>query len=73
MFHHIENMLLDYYYKKVNNSRNGLYQDSLHNYFDIIYLLEIEYDYAPVTNTDYVIRELWKNIQTNASIINTLP
>ena len=76
MYRHLENMILDYYYKKVNNAKSVLQQDSVNNYLDILYLLQIEYYYAPLTcktNTDYAIRELWKNIEMNANIINSLP
>ena len=73
MYRHLENMILDYYCSRVNNYKNAIQQESINNYLDIIYLLEIDYYYTHLTNTDYAIRALWKNIETNASIINTLP
>jgi len=76
MYCHLENMVLDYYYKKVNNYKNNLQKESVNNCLDIMYLLEIEYYYGPLTsktNTDYAICALWKNIETNVNIINTLP
>ena len=67
MFYPLENMLMKYYYSKVDNAKRVLQKDIVSNYFDILCLSESEYKY------EYLIRKLWKNIQANANIINALP
>ena len=71
MFYPLENMLMKYYYRKVDNAKRVLQEDIVSNYFDILSLSESEYYYN--INMDCLIRKLWKNIQANADIINALP
>ena len=71
MGYHLENMLMNYYYRKVDNAKRVLQEDIVSNYFDILCLSESEYYYN--INMEYLIRKLWKNIQANANIINALP
>ena len=71
MGYHLENMLMNYYYRKVDNAKRVLQEDIVSNYFDILCLSESEYYYN--INMEYLIRKLLKNIQANANIINALP
>ena len=71
MSYPLENMLMKYYYRKVDNAKRVLQEDIVSNYFDILCLSESEYYYN--INMEYLIRKLWKNIQANADIINALP
>jgi len=71
MFYPLENMLMKYYYSKVDNAKRVLQEDIVSNYFDILCLSESQYYYN--INMECLIRKLWKNIQANANIINALP
>ena len=71
MLYNLENMLMKYYYRKVDNAKRVLQEDIVSNYFDILRLSESEYYYN--INMECLIRKLWKNIQANADIINALP
>ena len=43
MFYPLENMLMKYYYRKVDNAKRVLQEDIVSNYFDILSLSESEY------------------------------
>jgi len=80
MSYHLEKMINEYYYPKISNIYNTLQQDILNNYMEIIYLSKIEKVYKKnnisfyyLKNIENIIGELWKNIETNNRIINTLP
>ena len=71
MYHCLENMVLNYHYRKIDNAKRVLHEAILSNYFDILSLSKCEYYYN--INMEYLIRKLWKNIQMNADIINAMP